>query len=119
MIKRIIFVFLLAISSNAFASGYLVPNGSGVEIQKIHAHPNGAITLWVDASKLENPDGCNRMHKVHIKATEGYQTLVSMVMSAYVSGKKIGFWSTGCEVIPFWGASPTTSPVVNNIWITN
>ncbi len=100
------------------ASGYLTNLGQGVDILKVHAHQNGAITLWVHSSDISNPDNCGRTDKVHIKAEGGYQTLVSVVMTAYASKKKIGLWSPGCEIIPFWGGTKTF-PIANNLWITD
>jgi hypothetical protein len=120
MISRLCFALtLLAITFNANASGYLVPLGQGVEIKKVHAHRYGGITLWVDASQLSNPDFCDRLDKVHIKDDlPGYQTMVTMIMTAYTSKKKVGLWSSGCEIIPFWGGTKT-SPIAVDLWITD
>ena len=116
--KLITSLLILALSTSSLASGYLVTLGSGVTIDKIHAHGNGAITLWVNPASLSNPDGCGGTDKVHIKAVGNYQTIVSVALTAYTANKKLGLWSTGCEIIPFWGGS-TTFPIVNNVWITD
>lgn len=116
--KRLAFLLTLFFPISGLSAGYLTPLGTGIDIHKVHAHPDGAITLWIEQSSISNPDGCGRTGLVHIKAAGGYETLVSMVLTAYTSGKKIGLWSTGCEFIPFWGG-PHTYPVVNNIWITD
>lgn len=117
--KFLYIVFLsIVLSSNAFASGYLVPLGQGVTIQKVHAHGEGGVTLWVGSSEIQNPDSCDRLDKVHIKPTEpGYQTMLTVAMTAYASNKKVGFWSPNCAIIPFWGGTKTF-PIVNNLWIT-
>jgi len=117
-VKLLILFLIMFFPVSSFSSGYLTPLGTGIEVQKIHAHSNGSITLWVLSSSIANPDNCGRTDKVHIKAVGEYKTLVSMVLTAYASGKKIGLWSNGCEIIPFWGGS-LTFPVVNNIWITD
>lgn len=43
--KRLITMILLAASPVVLASGYLTPQGNGVDILKIHAHENGGFTL--------------------------------------------------------------------------
>lgn len=109
---------ILFASISVNASGYLVPLGQGVTIQKIHAHNNGGITLWVDASGLTNVDTCDNMSKVHIKSDiSGYETIVSLVLAAYMSNQKVGLHSPGCETIPFWGGT-TKYPIASNVWIT-
>lgn len=117
--KKIFVVALTMFSSITFASGYLVKLGEGVEISKVHAHSAGGLTLWVDASKLMNPDSCSYLNKVNIQSSQaGYDAMVTVIMTAYTTKKKIGFWSSGCQVLPFWGGTQTF-PVVTNIWITD
>lgn len=118
MLKKILVIGMLFIVSNVHASGYLINLGDGVTINKIHAHNGGGVTLWVDGSKLSNPDGCQNMNKVHLpSSTAGIAAQTSIVLSAYMAGKKIGMWSTGCNVIPFWGGT-TRYPIVTEVWIT-
>jgi len=117
--KKIMMLLFMFASSQVFASGYLVPLGAGVTINKVHAHSAGGITLWVNGSELQNPDSCDRLDKIHIRAGDlGYETMVTVVMTAYVANKKIGLWSTGCEIIPFWGGT-LKAPIVTNLWITD
>jgi len=117
--KKLLFILVVALfSSTTMAQGYLVHLGKGVEILKVHAHSAGGLTVWVDSSKLMNPDSCTAVDKVHIQSSlAGYDAMVTMIMTAYTSKKKIGFWSTGCSVLPFWGGT-RTYPIVTNIWIT-
>ena len=103
--KHALFFVMLLFPVAGYSSGYLTPLGTGVEIHKIHAHPTGAITLWVNGAGIANPDNCGSTNLVHIEATGGYETLVSMALTAYVSGKKIGLWSTQCSTIPFLGGA--------------
>jgi len=116
---RAILILSLLYSVNLFSSGYLTNLGQGVTVQKVHAHGSGGITLWVDATKLKNPDQCDRMDKVHIRSSlNGYNAMVTAVMTAYSTNKKIGMWSTGCSVIPFWGGTKT-APILRDVWITD
>ena len=116
----LILVASIAFSPAAFASGYLSPSGSGVSIQKIHAHENGGFTMWVHPAHVSNPDGCGGTSLLHVPAsTPGYDTLLSVALAAYVSGRKLGLYSRyGCAVIPFWGGT-TTRPLVSDLWITD
>jgi len=108
---------ILIVPSLSFASGYLTPYGQGVTIQKYTMHGDGGMTLWV--SGISNPDNCTDTNLVHIKSTmPGYNGMVSAAMAAYASGKKIGLWSNGCEVIPFWGGS-ATKPIIHTLWVTD
>ena len=116
MFKRLLILLLLP--ATAFSSGYLTPLGTGVDVSRIHAHENGGFTMWVDPSSIANPDSCARTDKVHVKpTTPGYDTLLSVALSAYVSGNKIGMWSHhGCAIIPFWGG-PNSFPIVSDLWM--
>lgn len=116
--KYVLLILTVFSFGNANAGGYLVPHSGGITIQKIHAHGSGGITLWVDASQIQNPDGCQDRSKVHIRSSQaGYETMVSIALSAYLSGQKVGLWSPQCSVIPFWGGT-TAYPIVSDIWIT-
>lgn len=116
--KKLIILAVAFFSSLTFASGYLVHLGKGVEVLKVHAHSGGGLTIWVNSADLMNPDSCTRKDKVHIRSSlAGYDAMVTLIMTAYTSKKKIGLWSTGCSVIPFWGGSQTY-PIVTDIWIT-
>jgi hypothetical protein len=113
----ILITFFLISPSISFASGYLTPYGQGVIIQKYTMHGDGGMTLWV--SGISNPDNCTDINLVHIKPTApGYNGMISAAMAAYASGKKIGFWSNGCDVIPFWGGT-ATKPIVHTLWVTD
>lgn len=110
-------MLILLGTQGAHGSGYLVPLGQGITVQKYHMHGGGGMTLWV--SGINNPDNCTGTDKVHIRGNlTGYNQMAAAVMAAYISGKKIGLWSTGCSVIPFWGGA-TTYPIINDLWVTD
>ena len=116
MLKSLTLLILL-LPAASFASGYLTPLGSGVEVSHIHVHSGGGFTMWVNSNDIQNPDVCARTDKVHVKPTlAGYDGLLSLALAAYTSGHKIGMWSTGCEIIPFWGGTKKF-PAANNLWI--
>jgi hypothetical protein len=105
------------------ASGYLTPLRAGIEVTDYMVNNNtgsgniGGLTIWV--SGISNPDGCTGTDKVHIKnSATGYKEMVAAVLSAVALGKKIGFHSSGCEGLPFWGGT-LTYPMVSDLWIVN
>ena len=117
--KYLLAAFIFTLSSQALAYGYITGHGYGIDIEKFHVHNGGGITLWVDSSRMMNPDNCTHKDKVFISASdEGYDVAVSVVLAAYMGGKKIGFWSPGCTTLPFWGGT-NTYPRANNIWISD
>lgn len=118
--KTLVTALLILCCASALAAGYLTPLGSGVTIQKILAHENGGFTIWVDSASVSNPDGCGDTSKLHVRAsTPGHDTMLSVALAAYISGRKVGMWSrTGCDIIPFWGGLHTR-PIVSDLWITD
>lgn len=74
------------------------------------------MTVWV--SGIDNPDDCARTDIVHLKGDLlGHDRMVAAVLAASTSGKKVGFHSSGCEIIPFWGGAGGSVPVVHNLWV--
>lgn len=59
-------MLILLGTQGAQGSGYLVPLGQGITVQKYHMHGRGGMTLWV--SGISNPDNCSGTDKVHIRA---------------------------------------------------
>jgi hypothetical protein len=120
-VKRMILAAIAAIGASvgspqaAHSSGYLTPFTEGVSVSRYHMHGGGGMTITV--SGISNPDGCGGTSLVHIPSTlSGYKEMVAAVMTAVATGKRIGLWSTGCSLLPFWGGS-TTYPVVNDLWV--
>lgn len=114
---------LLLMMQESRASGYLTPLREGIVVTDYMVNNNtgsgtlGGLTIWV--SGISNPDGCASTDKVHIKnSAPGYKEMVAAVLSAVALGKKIGFHSSGCEGLPFWGGG-LTYPMVSDLWIVN
>jgi hypothetical protein len=106
---------MLSFASLSSASGYLTELGQGVSVNRYLIHSGGGMTIWV--SGISNPDGCGGSDRVHLKGDlPGHDKMVAAVLAASTSGKKVGFWSSGCEVIPFWGGSQTI-PIVSDLWV--
>jgi hypothetical protein len=101
-------------AQHAEAAGVLTPNGTGTRVLKYQAHGQGGLTVWVVG--ISNPDGCGSTTVVHIPySLEGYNVLVSSVMSAHMLDKKIGIQGSGCTLIPALN-SQSTYPVVSETW---
>lgn len=119
--KKMILPVIAAIGASvgipqaAQGSGYLTPYSEGISVTRYHMHGGGGMTVIV--SGISNPDGCGGTTLVHIPSTlSGYKEMVAAVMTAIATGKKIGLWSTGCSLLPFWGGG-ITYPVVNDVWV--
>jgi hypothetical protein len=104
----------------ASASGYLTPLAQGITVNgyMMNNSTGGAastgMTIWV--SGISNPDSCGGTDKVFIPSSvANYSALVAAVISAFTAGQHIGFWSSGCDLMPFWGGT-TTYPYVVTLW---
>lgn len=115
--RRFVAIGIIALCASfaVHASGYLTPLGNGVPVTRYLMHPTGAMTLWV--SGISNPDGCGGTDRVHLKGDlPGHDKMVAAVLAASASGRRIGFWSRECEIIPFWGGTQTV-PIVEYLWV--
>lgn len=111
----IIGVIALSLSFAVRASGYLTDLSSGVSVTRYLMHSTGGMTIWV--SGISNPDGCGGTDRVHLKGDlPGHDKMVAAVLAASASERKVGFWSSGCEVIHFWGGTQTV-PIVADLWV--
>ena len=124
-LKAFLAAATLCASLTTQASGYLTDGPStnaanpGVKIKRFFAHNAGGLTLIVETTKMKNPDNCNTVQRVHLKGDrEGHDQMVAAALAAFASGKSIGMYSPGCEIIPFWGSGITT-PIVHDLWIFN
>jgi hypothetical protein len=107
----------LSFVSLSNASGYLTALDQGVSVTRYLMHSGGGMTIWV--SGIANPDGCGATDRVHLKGDlPGHDKMVAAVLAASASGKRVGFWSTGCEIIPFWGGTQTV-PIVADLWVVD
>ena len=119
MRKKTLLIFILSffLSTGAFASGYLTPLGTGVEIAKYQILGNGGMVVWLSEPIPQNPDSCNQTSKLFIKGDlPQFNAMISSIMAAHAQGKKVGFWSNGCSTNYFWGGS-ITFPAVRDLWV--
>jgi hypothetical protein len=116
--------YLITISTALLLSFPLISNAKyftnylseGVEITRVHNHSNGSVTLIISGD-VDNLDQCAVTTR-HLKGDlDGHKQMVASVMLAFAAGKKIGLHASGCEIIPFWGASGGLTPVINNLWL--
>lgn len=108
--------FMTTVSS---ASGYLTLLAQGVSVNGYMMN-NGVgsgstgMTVWV--SGISNPDSCGATTMVFIPSSvANYSALVAAVISAFAAGQRVGFWSSGCDLMPFFGGT-TTYPYVVTLW---
>lgn len=99
--------YLTGISSGVTVTGYMMNDGTGGS--------GYGMTLFV--SGISNPDGCGGTDKVYIPGTDpDFNGLAAAVMAAVASGEQVGFWSSGCALMPFWGGT-VTYPVIVTLWV--
>jgi hypothetical protein len=112
----------MGLVSPVIGAGYLNSMGTGVTPTGYMMNNLGGINdhgMTIFLAGISNPDGCNATDRVHIRSTAvGYKEMVAAVMAAKAMGKKIGFYSSGCQPIPFWGGS-TTYPIVSDLWVVD
>jgi len=98
--KRICFVLMLLLCEHANAGG-----GSGFRnISSIKIEGSSFIMIHA-TSAWSNPDGCSKSDQAMVLMSDNArQEKLSLAISAYMSGKKIGFWLSGCSQTP-WGYS--------------
>lgn len=115
--KALAVVMLLISSSASMAAGYITDfSGEGVSVYKYFVHTTGAVTFFVTGAQ-HNPDGCYSIGQFHIKSdTTGRKEMISALMMAFAAGKKVGLYSSKCEVIPFWGGT-NEYPIISNLWV--
>lgn len=94
-------------------------NSEDVEITRINNHVNGGLTLYISVSMV-NLDNCTVTSRVHLKGNlKGHDNMVSAVLMAFATGKRIGLHASGCEIIPFLGTSGDLTPVISDLWVLN
>ncbi len=117
--KNLLIVFIVLLSSQfAYSSGYVAPFDNEATIDKVVMHDNGGVTLWITAMP-KNPDSCTNSTLAYIKTDlTGRNNMVSAALMAFAAKKKVGLWSSGCEILPFWGGT-LTSPIINTLWVVD
>ena len=118
-LTKLIIICLMLFGHCANAAGYLTDlNMPEVTITKVFSHQNGAVTLFVSGIPA-NPDSCNDITHVHIKADNlGLKNIAASALTAFAAGKKVGLYTSGCEIIPFWGGT-NTRPIITDLWISD
>ena len=117
MKKLALIICTIFISLQSFASGYLTPLGTGIEISKVQILGSGGMVIWLKNDIPQNPDGCNEKYRLYVSQDLAqFDAMVSVVLSAHAQGKKVGFWSSGCGTNYFWGGG-ITFPVIRDLWI--
>ena len=118
-LKMLIITIIVLFATTAQAQGYLTDlNTPNATITKVFTHSNGGVTLFV-SGVTPNSDQCGDYSKVHLKGDlAGHEQMVAAALTAFTAGKKVGLYSSGCSLIPFWGGS-VTRPIIRDLWISN
>ena len=102
----------IAVTSQPAAAGEF---SGEAKITELYMPASGdAIRIRLDRP-LVNPDQCGGTEFYMKELTTGSQDrFVSTVMSAFLAGKTVAFWISGCTAGNYWGA---TRPVMTDIYV--
>ena len=87
-----------------------------MDVTRVFIHESGAVSIYISGDVV-NLDKCTSTFRVYIPETlESKDSMLSVALMAYASGKKIGIHGSGCRTTPFWGGTVDV-PIVNNLWV--
>lgn len=111
-IASAIFVMWIAGMPNAALAGQM---SEPAKITELYVPATGDVIRIRLDKPLVNPDQCGG-GDFYIKelTTAAQDRFVSTVMSAFLAGKTVAFWISGCTAGPYWGA---TRPVMTDIYV--
>ena len=117
MFRKLLFITALLLPGAVFAAGYMTDLGAPeATITQVFTHSGGGVTLFISGAP-ENPDTCDSPGLVHLKGDlPGHNQMVSAALTAFAAGKKVGLYTVGCEIIPFWGGTQD-HPIISNLWV--
>ena len=111
MNKYIPLIVLLTLSFNTYANG----DSGWRNIVRVKIEGKSFISVHSE-TPWANPDGCGQSNLAIIPMTdEAHHAKLSLALSAFMGGKKISLWLTGCQQTP-WGY---TAPVIYTMNIGN
>lgn len=109
MKKAILMLIIMCFAQQSFANGSSGTRG----VKYIKVEDAFATFIYPDTPFL-NPDNCGNTTMAMIKFSDpAKDDKVALTLAAYMGGKKISAWFTGCASTP-WGY---TVPVMYNITI--
>ncbi|MCW2404415.1 hypothetical protein M2336_001044 [Sphingobium sp. B1D7B] len=104
-------IFLMPTDANAGAT-----SGYG-KITQINVDAGGSAMRVEFDQPIVNPDGCGGADFYIVELNSaGKDRFMSTVLSAFMAGKSVSFWISGCTTGAYWGA---TRPLMSDIYVTN
>ena len=102
---------LLIMSTSAIAG----ESSGRVRITELYMPASGGLVRVRVDKPIVNPDQCGGS-EFYIKELTAAQEdrFVSVVMSAFLAGKEVSFWISGCTTGSYWYA---TRPVMSDIYV--
>lgn len=111
MIKIISLILLCIYSTSLYANG----SSGWRTIKKVQVEGDSYIVIHPSVA-WENPDFCGTANYAVIPLIDNASDKkLSVALSAYMSGKKLGLWFTGCKKTP-WG---DTAPIIYTLTISD
>ena len=106
-----LFILLVFFISNVYADG----TAGERELKKVRV-VNGDIITIEAVEGFQNPDNCGSSSFAVIRQDDpGADRKLSLALSAFMGGKKVGAYFTGC-VDTVWGH---TAPLLYTIYVVN
>jgi len=93
--QKLMFIVLVTLSNQLVASGYTGYRDISLIHQRECSTDKGFEITFSDSHK--NPDGCANANTVDLTCDhQAYETIVSIVLAAKLSERKVDFWVAGC-----------------------
>jgi len=115
MIARLVyFFFVMSFTMPTIASGGTAKG----KITRIYVNNEWTMVLVPElleaSNELSNPDGCDSKSYYAIEPDDSnYNALHSTLLAAYLSGKEVNFWVSGC------GGQNGKHPKIISVWVNN
>jgi len=85
------------------------------KITKIYMPASGNLMRVEFDQPIVNPDGCGGGDFYVIELSNSSQDrFVSMIISAFMTGKTVSFWISGCTGGAYWGS---TRPLLADVYV--
>lgn len=93
--KKYLFLVLFVFCSQVNASGF-TGYGDVLDVHQRECSADKGFEITFVQPHL-NPDTCANTSTIDLSCNhQAYETIVSMVLAAKISGKKVNFWVDGC-----------------------
>ncbi|MEW4368148.1 hypothetical protein [Aliikangiella maris] len=102
MKKYIVLILTILLSGKLLAAGQWIGPAKITKVWTQHSGNNDTFSIQLD-TPVVNPDNCQYNGWYRITAADsGYKTAVSVLLSAYATGKEVRIFLSGCVAHPYF-----------------